>query len=177
MWRAATRARVLGPDVVTTYMVVDAHRQRLTPLLPNTYLGNAALGVPAKARAGELASNGLGWAAWQLNQAVASETEEKTRRFLEDWVKKPAMVSKNHLSGPTLITESSPMFDVYGNDFGWGPPAAVRSGDESRVDGKVTVYAGREGEGSMDLQICLSSSALGALMGDEEFMEAVGTEN
>ena len=76
--------------------------------------------------------------------------------------------------GATAVaTGSSPRFDVYGNDFGWGRPVAVRSGAGNKMDGKVTVYEGRGGAGSMALEVCLSARALARLVADEEFMEAV----
>jgi len=71
------------------------------------------------------------------------------------------------------VTGSSPRFDVYGNDFGWGRPLAVRSGSGNKVDGKVTVYEGRDGRGIMAREACLSPEALDRLIADEEFMEAV----
>lgn len=74
-----------------------------------------------------------------------------------------------------LATGSSPRFDVYGNDFGWGKAVAVRSGAErprNKMDGKATVYEGRGGGGSMALEVCLSPDALARLVADEEFMDA-----
>ncbi|XP_020576154.1 uncharacterized acetyltransferase At3g50280-like [Phalaenopsis equestris] len=174
MWRATTRARGLKPDIETTYVVIVGHRHRVTPPLPKTYMGNTAIGVPATARAGELAENGLGWAALQLNKVVAFATEENAIRWLENWAKRPQMMKIKKLHGTCLLTGSSPRFDVFGNDFGWGRPAEVRSGSGSKLDGKVTVYEGKEGGGSMALEVCLSAAALNALVVDEEFMEAVG---
>ncbi|CAI0411833.1 unnamed protein product [Linum tenue] len=73
----------------------------------------------------------------------------------------------------TLLLSSSPRYDVYGNDFGWGKPVAVRSGAGNKFDGKVTVFTGVEA-GSMDVEICLSPETLERLGGDQEFMAAVG---
>ncbi|KAK8954428.1 hypothetical protein KSP39_PZI001738 [Platanthera zijinensis] len=178
MWRAATRARGLEPDVETAYVVIVSQRRRITPPLPDTYMGNTALGAPAIARAGELAGNGLGWAAWQLNRAVAFEGEGKAVKWLEEWAKNPSPMRLSGLAASCrtlLITGSSPRFNVYGNDFGWGPPEAVRSGGANKVDGKVTVYSGRSGAGSMALEVCLTASALRLLLEDQEFMSAVDT--
>jgi hypothetical protein len=50
---------------------------------------------------------------------------------------------------------------------------AVWSGAGNKVDGKVTMYEGRAGRGSMALEACLSPEALRRLIADEEFMEAV----
>ncbi|KAF0900804.1 hypothetical protein E2562_035301 [Oryza meyeriana var. granulata] len=42
-------------------------------------------------------------------------------------------------------TSNSPRFEVYGNDFGWGRPVGVRTGGGNKLDGKMTVYEGRDG--------------------------------
>ncbi|VAH19973.1 unnamed protein product [Triticum turgidum subsp. durum] len=75
--------------------------------------------------------------------------------------------------GAALMTGSSPRFDVFGNDFGWGKPAAVRSGGGSKMDGKATVYEGPERGGNLSLEVCISPDAMERLVADEEFMDAV----
>ncbi|WVZ95469.1 hypothetical protein U9M48_041230 [Paspalum notatum var. saurae] len=49
-------------------------------------------------------------------------------------------------AGTALVTGSSPRFDVFGNDFGWGRPLAIWSG-------KATVLEGPERGGSMSLVV------------------------
>ncbi|XP_037442169.1 uncharacterized acetyltransferase At3g50280-like [Triticum dicoccoides] len=71
--------------------------------------------------------------------------------------------------------KSSPRFDVYENDFGWGALVAVRSGSENKVDGKTTAYECRRGRGSMALEACLAPEALARLILDGEFMGATNT--
>uniref|UniRef100_A0A0E0P802 Uncharacterized protein n=1 Tax=Oryza rufipogon TaxID=4529 RepID=A0A0E0P802_ORYRU len=56
------------------------------------------------------------------------------------------------MGGTAINTGSSPRFDVFGKDFGWGRPATVRSGGTDKFDGKVTVYEGPTGAGSMSLE-------------------------
>uniref|UniRef100_A0A0D3FUV6 Uncharacterized protein n=1 Tax=Oryza barthii TaxID=65489 RepID=A0A0D3FUV6_9ORYZ len=72
-----------------------------------------------------------------------------------------------------MVISGSPRFDVFGNDFGWGRPVGVRSGAGNKLDGKMTVYEGRGGGGSMAVEICLAPEALARLVADEEFMSAV----
>lgn len=50
----------------------------------------------------------------------------------------------------------------------------VRSGAGNKLDGKVTVYEGEDGAGSMALEVCLAPEALARLVADDEFMAAVG---
>ena len=87
-------------------------------------------------------------------------------------MKKPKLVTISSYHNNTLITSSSPRFNVYGNDFGWGKPVAVRSGSAAKGDGKITLFPGVE-EGSIDIEVCLSPEKLLAMGDDEEFMEAI----
>ena len=66
----------------------------------------------------------------------------------------------------------SPRFNVYGTDFGWGRPIAVRSGGGNKPYGKTTLFQGAD-EGSIDIEACLFPETFEAMMEDAEFMEAV----
>ncbi|KAF6991369.1 LOW QUALITY PROTEIN: hypothetical protein CFC21_008461 [Triticum aestivum] len=178
LWRAVCRARRLAPEQETAYIVYVGCRGRVGGI-PASYAGNALAHVTAKSSAGEIMGNGLGWAAWQLNRAVASFDEASARDKLASWPQEQepsfAHLPELVVSAPTtLLTGSSPRFDVYGNDFGWGAPLAVRSGAGNKVDGKATVYEGRGRGGSMALEVCLAPEGLARLVADEEFMAAVG---
>ncbi|RZC67923.1 hypothetical protein C5167_011628 [Papaver somniferum] len=74
----------------------------------------------------------------------------------------------------TLVTGGSPRFDMYGNNFGWGTPIAVRSGIVNKRDGKITSTP-RPIPGSIGIEACLSAKTLKALENDAEFMAAVAT--
>ena len=63
---------------------------------------------------------------------------------------------------------------MYGNEFGFGKPVAVRSGRAmNKFPGVVISYQGYGKEGSIDLEICLPTDSMKALESDEEFMAAV----
>nr|TKW21204.1 hypothetical protein SEVIR_4G176400v2 [Setaria viridis] len=161
-WRAVCRARGLAPHRGTTYFLAIGLRARVKE--PRDYAGNAVTGVVAR---------GLGWPAWLLNRAVASFDEAREGDDLASWARNPSLLYLTPLRDPAnVMTGSSPRFDMYGNDFGWGRPVAVRSGAENKVDGKVIVYEGRDG-GGMALEVYLSPEAMSRLVADEEFMEAV----
>ncbi|PNX79195.1 HXXXD-type acyl-transferase family protein [Trifolium pratense] len=66
-----------------------------------------------------------------------------------------------------LMVNSSPRFNVYGNDFGWGKPIAVRNGVGNRSIGKVTGFE----EGSIDIELCLPYDALAALGNERLFLD------
>ncbi|KAA8537774.1 hypothetical protein F0562_027646 [Nyssa sinensis] len=77
----------------------------------------------------------------------------------------------------SVMMGSSPRFDMYGNEFGLGKALAIRSGYANKFDGKVTLYPGHEGGGSMDLEICLSPDLMRAFESDEEFLDAMVSSN
>lgn len=171
-----TRNRNLKPDEAVTYKVIVGLRSRTDPPLPERYFGNAVLFGSVGATAGEVLEKGFGWAAWQMNRMVASQTSEEVNKFLKDWAQNPKIVSQfrgsHDLGNGRLITGSSPRFDVFGNDFGWGKPIAVRSGPGNKFDGKLTVFPGAE-EGSIDFEACLGSQTLQRLESDAEFFDVL----
>ncbi|TVU43801.1 hypothetical protein EJB05_10296, partial [Eragrostis curvula] len=181
LWRAVCRARRLQPEQATFYSVVIGLRGRVDGIPPG-YVGNAMVFGRAEATAGDIEQKGLGWTALLLNRAVASSFDEAgMRESLQRWVTDPDFtydMGNLQLSsgGTALVTGGlpSPRFDdVFGNDFGWGKPLAVRSGAGNKADGKATVFEGPEGGGSMSLEVCIAPDALARLVADKEFMEAV----
>jgi hypothetical protein len=176
LWRGACRARRLPPDRETTCRQPVGCRGRVHGM-PQHYMGSAvARGVAKCMVAHVLRDKGLGCAAWLLSQAVASFDEAKTRDALASWHQKPHILypeASGDGDPADIVVASSTQFDVYGNDFGWGTPIAVRSGAGNKMDGLVTVYPGRDGGGSMGVEVCMSPEALAKLTADREFMEVV----
>ncbi|BAF22742.1 Os08g0112200 [Oryza sativa Japonica Group] len=175
VWRSVSRAHGLTPRQETAYVLVIGCRGRVSGISPG-YVGNAVVPGAVRLTAGEVMERGLGWTAWQLNRFVASLDEAAMRGAIAPWPRAPEFANFAKAAGGTAVhTGSSPRFDVFGNDFGWGRPASVRSGGANKFDGKVTVYEGPGGAGSMSLEVCLAPAALGKLVADEEFMGAVTT--
>ncbi|KAK3157401.1 hypothetical protein QOZ80_2AG0121400 [Eleusine coracana subsp. coracana] len=174
LWRAVCRARRLEPSQRTSYSLLVGCRGRVNGI-PAGYTGNAVVFGRAESTAGEIEEKGLGWTAWLLNRAVASFDEAQMRDSLERWVREPDFTYVGNLSvgGTGLLTGSSPRFDVFGNDFGWGKPLAVRSGPGNKIDGKATVFEGPDKGGSMSFEVCIAPTALARLLADAEFMDAV----
>ncbi|XP_059457947.1 uncharacterized acetyltransferase At3g50280-like [Corylus avellana] len=173
LWRSVVRSRRLNADEEICYGVLVGMRQRLQPPLPEEYLGNAILFGNVTATAGDLLEHGLGWAASQINEMIASQKVEEIKKYVADWIKTPKFLTTSDLLiSKKLVTGSSPRFNVYGNDFGWGRPLAVRSGVGNKYDGKLTVFPGPE-EGSIDFEACLSPETLLAMADDAEFNEAL----
>ncbi|PRQ48021.1 putative shikimate O-hydroxycinnamoyltransferase [Rosa chinensis] len=174
LWLCIARTECLcsSSDQETKYKVLIGMRQRLKPPLLDQYLGNTVLFGVVKSTIGNLVEQGLGWAAWEMNRMVASQTEQEVKKFLGDWMESPQLIRVHGVTNRILLTGSSPRFNVYGNDFGWGKPVAVRSSAGNKYDGKLTVFPGAE-EGSIEFEACLTCETLQALADDAEFMKSV----
>ncbi|KAF9601079.1 hypothetical protein IFM89_016052 [Coptis chinensis] len=120
-----------------------------------------------RGKAGELVERGLGWAAWLLNQTITSHNDSEVRSSWEAWMKKPLLMTRSK-AATGLITGSSPRFNVYENDFGWGKPIGVRSGCGNKSEGNISVYPGPV-EGSVEIEACLLTNTLKAMGEDLEF--------
>ncbi|KAL4559557.1 hypothetical protein LXL04_031699 [Taraxacum kok-saghyz] len=174
VWRCVTRARRFAADRETGCNLAINNRRRLSPPLPDNYLGNSIQTLKVRVTTGELLDHGVGWAAWRLHEAVANQDDKAIREFVGSWVKSPFVYKMSKLFDSNSIQMgSSPRFDMYGNEFGLGKGVAVLSGYANKFDGKVTLYEGREGGGSMDLEICLLPENMEAFECDEEFMNVV----
>ena len=164
------RNRHLDPNQETIFLVIGV-RQKLQQL-PEQYFRNAIQSAMVTWKAGELIVNGLGNAAWQINKIVAKHTEENFMNSLESWAKSPRLYQTGQIMNNALLTASSPRFDIYGNDFGWGRPIATGHGAGSRFGGVLIASCGVE-EGSIEIKVCLSPETFQAMENDEEFMAAL----
>ncbi|KAH0694328.1 hypothetical protein KY285_021425 [Solanum tuberosum] len=151
MWRCITRVWKFPSDQMTSCGMLVNNRARLDPPLPENYFGNCIQTVRRNASVGTLLENNLGWAAWELHQAVLGS-------FCDPC---------------SIVIGSSPRFDMYGNEFGFGKGVALRSGYAHKFDGKVSLYEGIEADGSMDLEVCLLPDFMASLETDKEFMDSL----
>ncbi|CAO2202983.1 unnamed protein product [Urochloa humidicola] len=181
LWRSVCRARRLEPSRSTAHVQFVGCRGRVTGVPPAGYVGNAVVPCRAASTAGEVAGrDGLGRAAGMLARAVASLVDgdgaaaalvrESMGRWAEEQRFAPPAGAQ---AAAAVVAGNSPRLDVYGNDFGWGKPVAVRCGPGNAADGKCTVYEGRGGGGAICLEVCLAPDAMARLVADEEFMDAV----
>lgn len=173
VWRSITRARRLNKDETTCCFFAINSRPRLEPPLSQDYFGFCVNAVQGTARVGELLENDLGWGAWKMHEAVVGHTNEVVRRWLDSWEESPVIYKTDEFFQPkNVFMGSSPRFNKYGIEFGLGKAVALRSGYANKSDGKVSSYPGREGGGSVDLEICLAPDVMHALESDKEFMSA-----
>ncbi|KAG2329448.1 hypothetical protein Bca4012_020987 [Brassica carinata] len=177
MWRSIIRhSGLMGEGEAHCKVVVDV-RQRVNPPLEKDCFGNMVYITKATATVEELLGRGLGWAALQISKLVSSQTNENCKAFAEDWVRNVRNLKTgvgSRMAGDTVLVSSSPRFDVYRNDFGWGKPVAVRAGPGNNISGKLVLFPGVD-EGSFDIQATLWCDVLVNLFADVEFLEHVTT--
>ncbi|XP_047336697.1 BAHD acyltransferase DCR [Impatiens glandulifera] len=173
LWRSVTRARGLQPIKLTTFRMAVNCRHRLTPSLNALYFGNAIQSIPTVAEAGDLLSLDLQWTADLLHRNVVAHDDSTVRRGISDWESNPRLFPLGNPDGSSITMGSSPRFPMYDNDFGWGRPVAVRSGKANKFDGKISAFPGREGGGSVDLEVVLSPETMARLEEDMEYMQYV----
>ncbi|KAI9089202.1 hypothetical protein K1719_029481 [Acacia pycnantha] len=169
VWRSVIRSQRFDPKEDVSFLLVIGPRSRIShPPLAENYFGNALHIGKITMKAGELLEEGLGNAALEINKMVALHTEDKLKDLYESWIKSPQFFRYSGMKSNSLGTSSSPRFDIYGNDFGWGKPVAVRSGAASKANGKLTVFTGAE-EGSVDIELCLPFQILETMSNDPHF--------
>ncbi|XXG66399.1 hypothetical protein AAC387_Pa05g3887 [Persea americana] len=176
VWRSVTRARRLPRTAETTFRMAVNWRHRVEPRLDPWYFGNAIQSVATRAQAGEVAWRDLGWSAGLLHESVRRHGDARVRGCVEEWEKKPRCFPLGNQDGASITMGSSPRFPMYDNDFGWGGPIAVRSGTANKFDGKMSAFPGgaaQGGDGSVDLEVCLSQDTMAALEADPDFMQYV----
>ncbi|GMH15388.1 hypothetical protein Nepgr_017229 [Nepenthes gracilis] len=177
LWRCVTRARKLNSCKTTTFRLAVNCRHRLEPNLDPVYFGNAIQSIRNVALVGDLLSHDLRWCAEILNKNVQAHDDYKVRQTVADWESDPRCFPLGNFDGAMITMGSSPRFPMYDNDFGWGRPVAIRSGRANKFDGKISAFPGREGSGSVDLEVVLSPETMADLESDSEFMSfvALGT--
>eukprot|EP00249_Psilotum_nudum_P021366 c28085_g3_i1 orf=708-1838(-) len=175
VWKHVTKARQLnGAQKVRCFFLLNT-RSRLNPPLPDGYFGNALCRGSALTTAAELVGESLAATAARIHQNIVAYDDGTIRRELEEVEKfDPSMFPKLSKSNEeanqwSVNVASSPRFRVYETDFGWGRPEAVRPA-WIRVDGEMVLFAGREGEGSVDVCLGLSPQTMQTLLQDHHFL-------
>ncbi|XP_019085730.1 PREDICTED: uncharacterized acetyltransferase At3g50280 [Camelina sativa] len=172
MWRSIIRHSGVNREEKTRCVVAVDLRQRLNPPLVKECFGHVIYNALATTTVGELQDHGLGWAFLQINNMLRSLTNEDYTTYADDWVRemkiqKLGLGSK--MTRDSVIVSSSPRFEVYDCDFGWGKPIAVRAGPSNMFSGKLVLFRGIE-EGSIDIHAFLLSDILVKLLADVEFL-------
>ncbi|KAI3825551.1 hypothetical protein L1987_07041 [Smallanthus sonchifolius] len=174
LWRCITRWRRLALEAETVCKLATSNRHRMSPPLDDDYFGNPVQLVRGTATGADLMSHGLGWAALRLHEAVRSHDDTAVREWVRSWSKAPSIMKMSEVFDPNTVSiGSSPRFDMYGCEFGLGKAVAARSGCANKADGKITMFPGREGGGSMGVEVCLLPEYMMGMECDEEFLSAI----
>lgn len=170
VWQAVTRARELGPADYTVFTVFADCRKRVDPPMPESYFGNLIQAIFTVTGAGLVLTEPVEFGAGLIRGAIEAHDAEAIKKRNEEWEAKPVIFQYKDAGVNCVAVGSSPRFQVYGIDFGWGSPESVRSGLNNRFDGMVYLYPGKSGGGSIDVEISLVANAMERLEKDKEFL-------
>lgn len=173
VWRAVCRARHLKPEDYTVFAIFIDCRRRIDPPVPESYFGNLIQAIFTVTAAGALQAAPVEYGADLLRQVIASHTAVAIDRRSSEWEADPKLFYYRDAGINCVAVGSSPRFRVYDVDFGFGRPEKVRSGSNNKFDGMMYLYQGKEGGGSIDIEITLDHDALRNLGEDEEFLAPV----
>ncbi|XP_074317860.1 putative acetyltransferase At3g50280 [Silene latifolia] len=177
MWISVARARNLSDESDIGCWVSSNTRPKHDPPVPSNQFGNFVHLIKVTSKMDELMKNGLCWAAMLLHQGVMGLDENLIRANLKARTESPhvAIPMKRNSFGtnPPLVFAGSMRFDAYGPEFGLGKPVTTRTGCSTWMNGKIIIDPGREGGGSVDLQVCLLSETMTALEYDDEFVSYI----
>ncbi|GAB4827551.1 hypothetical protein Ancab_034434 [Ancistrocladus abbreviatus] len=164
----------LSTSKTTTFRMAVNCRHRLEPKLDPLYFGNAIQSIPTVALAGELLSRDLRWSAELLNKNVRAHDNATVRRFIEDWEKDPKCFPLGNFDGAMITMGSSPQIPLCTiMTLGGAGPLPFGAGRANKFDGKISAFPGREGGGTVDLEVVLSPDTMTGLESDPEFMNYV----
>lgn len=169
-WRNNLKSEKPAAEEEVGFTLVVGLRGRLTEI-HNDYFGNALTVGKMSCREGDILEKGLGYAGKKINELVGQQSGEAAVEYVVDWVKNPAVSGRITGGAAGFAVASTPRHNVYGNDFRWGKPIAVRSGKSQKFDGKMSVFPTAE-SGGIDVEACLAPATLRAMENDVEFMEA-----
>ncbi|XVF76416.1 hypothetical protein PTKIN_Ptkin13bG0264500 [Pterospermum kingtungense] len=170
-WRSVIRNKKIDPGEEMKFVLQIDARPRMREL-PEEYFGNAVQSGSITMKATEVQGRRVGDIAREMNKMIATHTEDELKKYLEYWIANPEQMTKPTIKTNRISIASSPRFNMYGNDFGWGRPIAVKSGAAIKYDGKLILYCGAE-EGSIDIEACLLPETFDAMANDQEFMDTV----
>lgn len=176
MWKAITLARDLSSEEMTTCNILINARGRFVPPLRDNCFGNFIGGAQWGCKVDELLGHDLGWAAKNIREALIAQDGKTIVDMYKMLVKSPIVVRRGviDIHGQNCVVfGGSARFDMYGPEFGFGRAVAARMGYANKEDGKVTANPGRDGGGSVDLEICLKPEYMARLEANSDFISFV----
>ncbi|KAJ4950179.1 hypothetical protein NE237_027011 [Protea cynaroides] len=171
IWQAITRARHLNPEDYTVFTIFADCRKRVDPPMSESYFGNLIQAVFTVTAAGALLVNSPTFGASLVQKAIEMHDSKAIENRNKEWEAAPKLFQWKDAGPNCVAVGSSPRFQVYDIDFGWGKPDTVRSGRNNKFDGMVYLYQGKNGgEKSIDVEISLDIQVMENLETDKEFL-------
>ncbi|CAL4991644.1 unnamed protein product [Urochloa decumbens] len=171
LWRCITAARgglAGSDDTATTLKIAVNGRHRMRdPEVPEGYAGNVVLWAHPTTTVGELVSMPLGHVVELVSTAVARIDDGYFRSFVdfagsgavEEEGLVPAADPTKMVHCPDVEVYSQVGIPVYDVDFGAGRPFLYMPGYLPE-EGLVFILPALEGDGGVDVQVCLFSRAM-----------------
>jgi hypothetical protein len=160
-WRCVARAR----ETLCRFAINN--REQLWLPLPLGYFDNSVYAISTKALStSELLARGHGWVAVVVGRAVPAHRHRHPRARGGVDGEAGTGFGAAAAAQERYSDRGLPRFDVYGYDFEWGKPLAVRTG-------KVSLFPRRDGGGGIDVEVALAPEHMAALELDGEFWAAV----
>ncbi|KAJ9164208.1 hypothetical protein P3X46_023810 [Hevea brasiliensis] len=173
IWRQVCHARELKPEHYTVFTVFADCRKRVDPPMPDSYFGNLIQAIFTATAVGLLTMNPPDFGASVIQKAIEAHNAKAIDERNKEWESAPKIFQFKDAGVNCVAVGSSPRFQVYEVDFGWGKPESVRSGSNNRFDGMVYLYQGKSGGRSIDVEITLEAGAMERLEKDKEFLVEV----
>ncbi|XP_026429234.1 protein ENHANCED PSEUDOMONAS SUSCEPTIBILTY 1-like [Papaver somniferum] len=176
VWITVTRARRsldvnYNENEETLFGFMMSNRTKFIPPLSETYFGNSITFGMLTEKDEEVLTRGSGFLASLFKEVVNSHCDEKIKSSIKSWIQKPFIITSSGVANKNLVARNSHRFNMYGNDFGWGRPIAIKTGRNGKSSGITNVSPGPV-EGSIDIEIFLPIEVFQAMENDVEFMEA-----
>ncbi|KAG0324224.1 Mitochondrial fission protein [Dissophora globulifera] len=132
LWKISTITRRLEPDCKLMCGVVMDIRKRLSPVVPDGFIGNAILSISVQMPVHSLLTTPLSLPSRLLRDELLLQTPEQISSSI-NWIQKqenPHLIEtdSNNPFGHDFMVWSLRKLDMYSPDFGQGRPRKVRIG-------------------------------------------------
>lgn len=138
--------------------------------MPKTYFGNLIQAAFTVSTVGLLLTQPPMYSAKLIQEAIDLKDAKSIDETSKLFERSPKIFRLEDAGPNSVLMASSPRFEVYSVDFGWGRPESVRSGINNRFDGMVFLHEGKSGGKSIDVDISLQADTMKKLETDKEFL-------
>ncbi|KAI8559909.1 hypothetical protein RHMOL_Rhmol04G0212600 [Rhododendron molle] len=151
-WVCLVKTRKLTSEKVHLFMSVDC-RARLEPPIPSTYFGNCITGCVVDGDTSKLMrEDGVAIAARAIGEAIG-RMGDGVLKGAKEMI--PKLLSIKKEGGLLISIASSPRFEVYKIDFGWGRPKKVEIVSIEK-SGAISLSDSKDGNGGVEIGVALN---------------------